>query len=137
MGFKLYRNFYVSLFMIVMMLFLAGPFTTAQASVISTQSALQASKADSARAEINAFLARGDVQDQLVKMGISPEEAKLRASALSDSEAIAFSDNAQNAPAGGDGLGLIVGTAVFIFLVLLVTDILGFTKVFRFTRSVR
>lgn len=131
------RNFFVSLFMIMMMLFIAGPFATAEASVISTQSAIQASKADTARAQINSLLARDDVQSQLVKMGIAPEEAKARAAALSDSEAEAFADQMQNAPAGGDGLGLIIGTAVFIFLVLLVTDILGFTKVFRFTRSVR
>jgi hypothetical protein len=31
----------------------------------------------------------------------------------------------------------VVGAIVFIFVVLLVTDILGLTKVFPFTRSVR
>ncbi|WP_367187996.1 PA2779 family protein, partial [Sulfuricurvum sp. RIFOXYD12_FULL_44_77] len=38
--------------------------------------------------------------------------------------------------AGGDG-GSIIGAIVFIFIVLLITDILGLTKVFNFTRSVR
>ena len=37
------------------------------------------------------------------------------------------------APAGAG----IVGALVFVFVVLLVTDILGLTKVFPFTRSVR
>ena len=37
------------------------------------------------------------------------------------------------APAGGDALGVIVT----IFVVLLITDILGFTKVFPFTRTIR
>jgi hypothetical protein len=37
------------------------------------------------------------------------------------------------APAGGG----IIGAIVLVFLVLLLTDILGFTKVFPFTRSVR
>jgi hypothetical protein len=37
------------------------------------------------------------------------------------------------APAGGDVLGVII----FIFVLLLVTDILGFTKIFPFTRSIR
>ena len=36
------------------------------------------------------------------------------------------------APAGG-----IIGVILFVFFVLLVTDILGFTKVFPFTRSIR
>lgn len=136
---KTFRNhgFSLSLFMIMMMLFIAGPYTKAQASVISTQTMVQSSKADNARAEINSLLARQDIQDQLTAMGISPDEAKLRAASLSDSEAVSFADQMQNAPAGGDGLGLIVGTALFVFLVLLITDILGFTKVFKFTRAVR
>ena len=36
-------------------------------------------------------------------------------------------------PAGGDILGLVFT----VFIILLVTDILGLTKVFPFTRSVR
>ena len=36
-------------------------------------------------------------------------------------------------PAGGD----LLGAAVLIFLVLLFTDIMGYTKVFPFTRSAR
>jgi hypothetical protein len=31
----------------------------------------------------------------------------------------------------------VIGTIVFIFVVLLITDILGFTKIFPFTRSIR
>jgi len=38
----------------------------------------------------------------------------------------------ENAPAGG-----IIGAIVLVFLVLLLTDILGFTKIFPFTRSIR
>ena len=30
-----------------------------------------------------------------------------------------------------------IGMIVFIFLLLLITDILGFTKIFPFTRSIR
>ena len=44
-----------------------------------------------------------------------------------------MADQIENAPAGSG----IIGAIVLIFLVLLVTDILGFTKVFPFTRSVR
>jgi hypothetical protein len=40
-------------------------------------------------------------------------------------------------PAGGDGLGTIIGAAVLIFLVLLITDILGFTHVFSFVNHQR
>ena len=48
-------------------------------------------------------------------------------------------------PAAGLGLGVplmlaigdVIGVIVFIFVLLLITDILGFTKIFPFTRSIR
>jgi len=40
-------------------------------------------------------------------------------------------------PAGGSAIGTIVGAAVLIFLVLLITDILGFTHVFSFVNHPR
>jgi hypothetical protein len=38
--------------------------------------------------------------------------------------------NMDQLPAGGDGLGLLV----FLFIVLLITDILGFTNIFPFVK---
>ena len=52
--------------------------------------------------------------------------------ALTDAETATLAGQIENLPAGGDS---IVGALVFIFLVLLVTDILGLTKVYPFTRS--
>ena len=37
-------------------------------------------------------------------------------------------------PAGGEG---IIGALLIVFIVLLITDILGFTKVFPFTKPVK
>ena len=54
--------------------------------------------------------------------------------ALSDAEAQQLARTIDSAPAGASDL---VGVLVFIFVLLLVTDILGLTKVFPFTRSVR
>ena len=54
--------------------------------------------------------------------------------ALTDAEAAHVARQIDTAPAGADG---VLGTVVFIFVLLLVTDILGFTKVFPFTRAIR
>ena len=62
------------------------------------------------------------------------QAAQSRVRALSDDEVMAVADRFDQLPAGGSD---IIGTIVFLFLVLLVTDILGFTKVFPFTRSIR
>lgn len=127
----------IGLLLIFSLMFLAGPVHNAQAAMIGTQTVIDTARAEQAKTQINAFLAREDVQNTLTSMGISPDEAVKRAQSLSDSEAIAFADNMEKAPAGGSGLGIVVGAAVFVFIVLLITDILGFTKVFKFTKAVR
>lgn len=87
-----------------------------------------------ARALLNDTLARADVVDALRAQGVDPAAARARADALSDAEVLALAHQVETAPAGADG---VLGTIVFLFVLLLVTDILGFTKVFPFTRSVR
>jgi len=38
-------------------------------------------------------------------------------------------------PAGGDAIGTILGAALVIFIVLVITDILGFTDIFPFVKK--
>ena len=61
------------------------------------------------------------------------EAAVERVNAMSDAEVAQLAGRIDQAPAGGDVLGMLFT----IFIILLVTDILGLTKVFPFTRSVR
>ncbi|MGH8493729.1 MAG: PA2779 family protein [Moraxellaceae bacterium] len=104
-----------------------------QAVVITTEEATAPAEAASARAHLQALLAREDVQAGLARHGVSAAAAAARVAALSDAEAQQLSQQMDSLPAGGSVLGVIV----FIFLVLLVTDILGLTKVFPFTRPIR
>jgi hypothetical protein len=52
---------------------------------------------------------------------------------LTDAEARALAARIDDVPAGGDVLGLVFTG----FVILLVTDILGLTRVFPFTRPIR
>ena len=54
--------------------------------------------------------------------------------ALSDEEVLQLAARLDSLPAGGDGF---IGALVFVFLVLLITDIIGLTKVFPFTRPIK
>lgn len=56
---------------------------------------------------------------------------------LSDAELAKISQALEQLPAGGDGIGAVIGAAVLIFVVLLITDILGFTHVFSFVSHKR
>ncbi|HWH75088.1 MAG TPA: PA2779 family protein [Methylibium sp.] len=86
------------------------------------------------RAHVLSYLDRPEVAAGLQERGVSAEQARERVAALTDAEVAQLAHTLDTAPAGADGF---VGAIVFIFLVLLVTDILGLTKVFPFTRSVR
>lgn len=116
----------------------ATMFQAAQAALVTTEQVAgmaSASSQDPAPHErLSALISRGDVQSQLERLGLTPELAKERIAALTDEEASMLAQQIENAPAGGAD---VLGVVLFVFLVLLITDILGFTKVFPFTRSAR
>ena len=105
-----------------------------QATMISTEQVVTAAASAQNRAKVSASFERADVQAELQKMGINTGDARARVAAMTDAEAASIAKQVDSMPAGGDG---IVGTLVFIFVLLLITDIMGLTKVFPFTRSIR
>ncbi|MBX3651042.1 MAG: PA2779 family protein [Burkholderiales bacterium] len=89
--------------------------------------------ASSERERVRSFLEREDVRSQLQSFGVDANAAKARVDALSDQEIGELAGRIDELPAGAG----IVGVLFAVFIILLVTDILGLTKVFPFTRSVR
>jgi hypothetical protein len=85
------------------------------------------------RERIAGLLDRSDVQARLQALGVDPALARARVAALTDEEAARLAAEMDALPAGGDALGV----ALIVFLVLLFTDIMGYTKIFPFTRSMR
>lgn len=125
---------FLSAFLAMSILF-TGSIQTVQAAMIATEQVAESaitSNGQQDRAKIVDMLSREEVQSALVARGIDPMEATSRVAALSDDEANKLATQLDKAPAGG-----IIGAIVLVFLVLLLTDILGFTKIFPFTRSVR
>jgi hypothetical protein len=90
--------------------------------------------ASAQREHVNAILTRADVAAGLKERGIDLEQAKARVAALTDDEVAHVAHTLDTAPAGASD---VLGTIIFIFVLLLITDILGFTKIFPFTRSIR
>lgn len=68
-------------------------------------------------------------------MGLDKAMAKARVDGLTDEEVARVVQRLDQLPAGGDAFGAVIFSAVFIFLVLLVTDIMGFTDVFPFVKK--
>jgi hypothetical protein len=109
----------------------------AQARLVSTDAVLASAATTAERQRVVDFLARDDVRGQMQALGVSPDEATARIAALSDDEVRRIAGQLPDEPAGGNGLGIVIGAAVLIFVILLITDIAGLTKVFPWTRSVR
>ena len=116
----------------------AGFMHSAQATLVSTEQVAASEGVHSAtaqREQVNTLLARADVAAGLQERGVSVEQARQRVAALTDAEVASVAHTIDTAPAGAEGS--VLGVIITIFVVLLVTDILGFTKVFPFTRSIR
>jgi hypothetical protein len=128
----------VSLVLALCVFMLSGPQQAALAALVDTETMMDAARAQNARRTIQHLLAREDIQKALVDRGIDPQEARARASALSDAEAIRLADTIESLPAGGSSaLGIVIGAILIIFIILLITDILGYTDVFPFTKKHR
>jgi hypothetical protein len=121
------RRFIASL--LILSLASLGVAAPVQAAMVATDAAVAATE----RGRISSLLDRADVRAQLRAYGVDAADVKMRVAAMTDEEAAQLAAQLDSLPAGGS----IVGAIVLIFLVLLITDILGFTKIFPFTRSVR
>ncbi len=103
----------------------------ASAEMVGTDVLAAEQTAQDARARINAMLDRDDVRDQLIGSGVDPAHARDRVAALSDAEARQLAARMDEMPAGGS----VVGAVVVVFLVLLFTDIMGWTDIFPFVNK--
>lgn len=104
----------------------------AHAAMVGTGEVVSLAQGSLEREQLLSMLAREDVREKLTAAGVDPDRAVERVAALSPEELQTVSERFSELPAGGDSL---IGAAVFVFLVLLVTDILGFTDVFPFVKK--
>jgi hypothetical protein len=112
------------------MLALSLHLPAANAALVGTEAVVSATQAQQDRERVLNTLNRDDVKAQLLARGVDPAQVQARLESLTDEEAQTLAANMDQLPAGGDALGLLV----FIFLVLLFTDIMGFTNIFPFVK---
>jgi hypothetical protein len=98
----------------------------AHAGMLSTDAAIAGE-----RARISAFVDREEVRARLQAQGVSATDVAARVASLTDDEAALVAARIDELPAGG-----VVGLILTVFLILLITDLLGLTKVFPFTKPV-
>ena len=105
----------------------------AHAGMIGTEAVVNAAQTQQNRERLHNALNRDDVQAQLLARGVDPAQVQARMDSLTDEEVQTLASNMDQLPAGGS----VVGALVLIFLVLLVTDLLGLTNVYPFVKHNR
>lgn len=127
----------VSVIVIVSLITVMFGLSRGEAAMVGTEMLLRGAQHQQAAARIEEFLNRQEVQAALVSQGVNPEEARARVGSLSGTEIERIAGIVDSLPAGGDGIGTVVGAALLVFFVLLITDILGLTHVFPFVHHGR
>jgi len=106
----------------------AGFTTTAAAAVVPTSEALTMERPAERLAAVQARLARSDVQQAMIALGVDPVEAQLRVAALDERELVQLQAHLEELPAGG-----ILALIGAVFLVLLILEYTGVIDIFKKT----
>ena len=107
---------------------LVGIPQTVLAAPIGTQTVIELEAHQSQLDRVTAMLAREDVRQAMIQLGVSPEEAQQRVLALSPDELNLVEQHLNSLPAGGDTLLVILG---IVFVVLLVLEVTGVIDIFK------
>ena len=123
-------GWFVSILMTFILLVINLPAKSVFAVMVGTE-ALLAYNQDmkNVRERVKAFLDRKEVQSLLSAGGIDPWEAKKRVDSLSDAEVRQIADKIEQLPAGRSFSGTLVYLAIVALLVLLITEMLGYTDI--------
>lgn len=100
----------------------------AAAAIISTRAAIELGQRQARIDHINQVLARDEVRDMLVGMGVDPDDASSRINSLTDEELMALDQDMKNLPAGGTGGLEVIG---IVAIVLIVLELLHVTNFFN------
>lgn len=106
-----------------------------QAAMVGTADVLAVQQNDEARQKVRQFLERQDVVNHLQAMGVSMEEAQARVDTMTAEEINLLANKIDQMPAGGDAVGFLVALVIVVFVVLVITDIIGVTDVFTFIKK--
>jgi len=106
--------------------------STAYAGVISSEQVIVQQKNIYNKQNVIEMLNSAEVQDKLVSLGVSIEDAEMRIASMTDRELSTLNTRMNDMPAAGG----VVGVIVTVLVVLAVLDVLGVTDVYSFIRPI-
>jgi len=100
------------------------------ASIVSTTELVNKQAMQAEKQRLITMLSQDQIRSQLVAMGVDPADTMKRLDNMTDEEIQSFAAQMDQMPTGSGVLEL----AVIVFLVLLVTDLMGYTEIFPFVK---
>ena len=104
-----------------------------QAAIVTNQQIIHHEQQLSDKDRVLQTLNRAEVREQLSQMGVSATDLETRINQMTQAELAQLQQQITDLPAGADVLGFIL----VIFVVFVITDVLGATDIFPFIHPVR
>lgn len=108
------------------------PLLPAQAAMIGNQQIINQNQSQQTRDSLQQLLDQDTARQQLQAWGVSPEQINSRIDSLTDAELARINQQLNDLNAGGSVLGILL----VIFIVFVITDVIGATDIFPFIHPV-
>jgi trehalose-6-phosphate synthase len=126
---KCFKKFISSLLSIAL---IGMSLNQANAAIVTNAEVIDHAQADYARSSVLQSIQRADVKAQLLAMGVNPADIESRVNMMTTQEIETLNQHMDELPVGGDVLGVIL----IIFIVFVITDVIGATDIFPFIKPV-
>jgi Family of unknown function (DUF6627) len=110
------------------------PLVPAQAAMVGTGEIVGQAPVRADESGLRRFLQQETARQQLQQLGVSADSLDARISRLSDSELARINQGIDSMHAGGTS---VLGVVVLIFIIFVITDVIGATDIFPFIHPVR
>ena len=123
-------NKYLSLLLSAALMIMS--LNNAGAAIVGNDVVFSHMQHNSAKAELLQTINRSDVKQQLLSLGVNAADVESRINLMTDEEIAQLNQQIDELPAGGDVLGILL----VIFIVFVITDVIGATDIFPFIHPV-
>ena len=109
-----------------------APLIPAQAAIIGNQQIINQGESQQTRSSLHQLIEQQSARQQLQAWGVDPGQIQNRINSLTDSELARINQQLDMHNAGGGVLGILL----IIFVVFVITDVIGATDIFPFIHPV-
>ncbi len=119
--------------LVLSLILIAAPVGQANAAIIDNSQVIDQVQQTIEKDDLLQAINRVDVQQQLLSMGVTAADLENRINQMTAEEVAQLNQQIGELPAGGD----VVGIIVLIFIVFIITDVIGATDIFPFIHPVK